>query len=65
MGPKGIKFGDNDLVIENDFKNIRSEINGEYFTVGSYIIKNKIISIIPTGMKGFEPDNIEVWSFNI
>ena len=52
---KGIKFGDNDLVIESDFKNVQSYVTGKYFSFGSYLISNKISSVFPD-QKKFEPD---------
>ena len=58
----GIKFGDKDLVIENDFKIVKSEINGDYFVFGTHLLQNKLDSLIPD-QKQFEPEMVEVWSF--
>lgn len=59
----GIKFGDTDLVIQNDFKIVTSEIKGDYFVFGTHLLQNKLDSLIPD-KKQFEPEMVEVWSFN-
>ena len=59
----GIKFGETDLVIQNDFKIVTSEINGDYFVFGTHLLQNKLDSLIPD-KKQFEPEMVEVWSFN-
>ena len=57
----GIKFGDKDLVIENDFKRVTWEISGEYFVFGTHLLQNKLDSLIPD-TKQFEPEMVEIWS---
>lgn len=60
-----IKFGDTDLVIEDDFQSISSVLKGTHFAFGNQLYsKNKIDSIIP-GKKKFSPSEVEVWAFNI
>lgn len=63
LGKDGIKFGDQDLVIHNDFKAVTSEISGEYFVFGTHLLQNKLDSII-LDRKQFEPNQVEVWAFN-
>lgn len=64
LSENGIKFGDRDLVIENDFKSVTSEINGDYFVFGTHLLQNKLDSLIPD-RKQFEPEMVEVWSFDL
>jgi hypothetical protein len=61
LSKDGIKFGDKDLVIENDFKLVTSEINGEHFVFGTHLLQNKLDSLIPD-KKQFEPEMVEVWT---
>ena len=57
------KFGSTDLRIENDFKSVTSEINGDYFVFGTHLLQNKLDSLIPE-RKQFEPQEVEVWTFD-
>lgn len=59
----GFKFGSSDLVVENDFKSVTSEILGDYFVFGTHLLQNKLDSLIPD-RKQFEPQEVEVWTFN-
>jgi ASC-1-like (ASCH) protein len=60
-----IKFGDTDLIIENDFSTVTSVLKGTHFAFGSQLYqKNRIDSVIP-GKKKFNPIEVEVWSFDL
>jgi len=61
LSKDGIKFGERDLVIDNDFKLVTSEINGEHFVFGTHLLQNKLNSLIPD-KKQFEPEMVEVWT---
>ena len=58
-----LKFGDTDLVIEKNFKSVKSHISSTHFVFGTDFLQNRIDSIIPD-QKEFEPDKIEVWLFS-
>ena len=50
-----IKFGDTDLIIEDDFNSVTSMLKGTHFAFGSQLYqKNRIDSVIP-GKKKFVP----------
>lgn len=60
-----IKFGDTDLVIEDDFQSLTSMLKGTHFAFGNQLTqKHKIDSVIP-GKKKFSPSDVEVWAFNL
>eukprot|EP00347_Sterkiella_histriomuscorum_P006480 403352607 len=60
-----IKFGDTDLVIQDDFQHVYSQMKNTHFAFGNQLFqKNKIDSIIP-GKPNFRPSVVEVWSFSL
>jgi len=56
-----LAFGDNDLIIEDEFKRVSSFIRNSFYSFGhDYFLKNKVTSIVP-GRNIMKPSACEIW----